>query len=332
MSNAVAQIAEIVPSDSNNLIISSTVNNNNNTVNSNLITLGNNNNSNKQTETDNSAFGSTSTSSSSSNLTSSSPVNSSTNSETSSGFSSGGDMNSSNNTNTTNTLNTINTSLNGATNNLNNINSYYHPNQQQQQFHHHPPHLNLNHLHPQQPQMAGIQYIQFSSANSPISNQATTPSINGSPLASLTSSPNNTSFQYHSPQHHPHHHPHHHHQPAHLLNHHAISNNLIQHHPHHHQQQQQFQQLQQFHSFHSNYKDTRWLTLEVCREFQRNKCNRNETECKFAHPPAHVEIINGKVIACYDSLKVKLLFFINKSIYLIRFKVKFYCFDIYIYI
>lgn len=72
-------------------------------------------------------------------------------------------------------------------------------------------------------------------------------------------------------------------------------------------QQQQFQQLQQFHSqFQSNYKDTRWLTLEVCREFQRNKCNRNETECKFAHPPPHVEIINGKVIACYDSLKVRL--------------------------
>ena len=56
--------------------------------------------------------------------------------------------------------------------------------------------------------------------------------------------------------------------------------------------------------YHGGYKDTRWLTLEVCREFQRNKCNRSENECKFAHPPAHVEITNGKVIACYDSLKV----------------------------
>ena len=79
-----------------------------------------------------------------------------------------------------------------------------------------------------------------------------------------------------------------------------------------HQQQQQ----QQLHllapttltaipsPYHATYKDTRWLTLEVCREFQRNKCNRSENECKFAHPPAHVEVTNGKVIACYDSLKV----------------------------
>ena len=63
-------------------------------------------------------------------------------------------------------------------------------------------------------------------------------------------------------------------------------------------------QQQQLHLFNPNYKDTRWLTLEVCREHQRNKCNRNEQECKFAHPPAHVEVTNGKVIACYDSLKV----------------------------
>ena len=63
-------------------------------------------------------------------------------------------------------------------------------------------------------------------------------------------------------------------------------------------------QQQQFHLFNPNFKDTRWLTLEVCREFQRNKCNRTETDCKFAHPQPHVEIVNGKVIACYDSLKV----------------------------
>lgn len=60
----------------------------------------------------------------------------------------------------------------------------------------------------------------------------------------------------------------------------------------------------QFHAFNPNFKDTRWLTLEVCREFQRAKCQRSDSECKFAHPPAHVEITNGKVIACYDSLKV----------------------------
>ncbi|XP_037048118.1 chromatin modification-related protein eaf-1-like isoform X7 [Bradysia coprophila] len=50
-------------------------------------------------------------------------------------------------------------------------------------------------------------------------------------------------------------------------------------------------------------KDSRWLQLEVCREFQRNKCSRPDTECKFAHPPANVEVQNGRVTACYDSIK-----------------------------
>ncbi|ESP00250.1 hypothetical protein LOTGIDRAFT_141124 [Lottia gigantea] len=54
-----------------------------------------------------------------------------------------------------------------------------------------------------------------------------------------------------------------------------------------------------------NVKDSRWLTLEVCREFQRNKCTRTEQECKFAHPPPHVEVQNGRVIACFDSIKGK---------------------------
>lgn len=54
----------------------------------------------------------------------------------------------------------------------------------------------------------------------------------------------------------------------------------------------------------ANVKDSRWLTLEVCREYQRGKCSRSEQECKFAHPPAHVEVNSGKVIACFDSLKV----------------------------
>uniref|UniRef100_A0A336MCX1 CSON009785 protein n=1 Tax=Culicoides sonorensis TaxID=179676 RepID=A0A336MCX1_CULSO len=52
-----------------------------------------------------------------------------------------------------------------------------------------------------------------------------------------------------------------------------------------------------------NGKDSRWLQLEVCREFQRNKCTRVDTECKFAHPPANVEVQNGRVTACYDSIK-----------------------------
>ena len=54
-----------------------------------------------------------------------------------------------------------------------------------------------------------------------------------------------------------------------------------------------------------NGKDSRWLQLEVCREFQCNKCSRPDTECKFAHPPANVEVQNGRVTACYDSIKVR---------------------------
>ncbi|KAL4219784.1 Metal ion binding [Mactra antiquata] len=56
----------------------------------------------------------------------------------------------------------------------------------------------------------------------------------------------------------------------------------------------------------ANVKDSRWLTLEVCREFQRNKCTRSDTECKFAHPPPQVEVQNGRVTACFDSIKVSL--------------------------
>ena len=53
-----------------------------------------------------------------------------------------------------------------------------------------------------------------------------------------------------------------------------------------------------------NQKDSRWLQLEVCREFQRNKCSRSDNECKFAHPTSNVEVQNGRVTACYDSIKV----------------------------
>ena len=60
-----------------------------------------------------------------------------------------------------------------------------------------------------------------------------------------------------------------------------------------------------------NGKDSRWLQLEVCREFQRNKCTRPDTECKFAHPPANVEVQNGRVTACYDSIKVRCTYYTN---------------------
>ena len=53
-----------------------------------------------------------------------------------------------------------------------------------------------------------------------------------------------------------------------------------------------------------NVKDSRWLQVEVCREFQRGQCSREFNECKFAHPPAHVEVQNGRVTACYDAIKV----------------------------
>ncbi|TKR73854.1 hypothetical protein L596_021110 [Steinernema carpocapsae] len=50
-------------------------------------------------------------------------------------------------------------------------------------------------------------------------------------------------------------------------------------------------------------KDPRWLQLEVCREFQRGQCSRSNLECKYAHPPPHVDVQNGRVTACYDSIK-----------------------------
>ncbi|XP_041958179.1 muscleblind-like protein 1 isoform X21 [Alosa sapidissima] len=50
-------------------------------------------------------------------------------------------------------------------------------------------------------------------------------------------------------------------------------------------------------------RDTKWLTLEVCREFQRGTCSRSADECKFAHPAKSCQVENGRVIACFDSLK-----------------------------
>uniref|UniRef100_A0A096M285 Muscleblind-like splicing regulator 3 n=1 Tax=Poecilia formosa TaxID=48698 RepID=A0A096M285_POEFO len=50
-------------------------------------------------------------------------------------------------------------------------------------------------------------------------------------------------------------------------------------------------------------RDTKWLTLEVCREYQRGTCSRSDTDCKFAHPSRSCHVENGRVIACFDSLK-----------------------------
>ncbi|XP_020727834.2 muscleblind-like protein 3 isoform X7 [Odocoileus virginianus] len=50
-------------------------------------------------------------------------------------------------------------------------------------------------------------------------------------------------------------------------------------------------------------RDAKWLTLEVCREFQRGTCSRADADCKFAHPPRVCHVENGRVVACFDSLK-----------------------------
>ncbi|CAG5103710.1 Oidioi.mRNA.OKI2018_I69.chr1.g900.t1.cds [Oikopleura dioica] len=53
-------------------------------------------------------------------------------------------------------------------------------------------------------------------------------------------------------------------------------------------------------------RDTEWLKVEVCREFMRGACKRSEDECKFAHPQSKCIVVeNGKVTACFDSLKGK---------------------------
>lgn len=61
--------------------------------------------------------------------------------------------------------------------------------------------------------------------------------------------------------------------------------------------------------YNPNVKDSRWLTLDVCREYTRNKCTRTEDECRFAHPPPNVEVQNGRVMCCFDSIKVRSSFF-----------------------
>lgn len=44
---------------------------------------------------------------------------------------------------------------------------------------------------------------------------------------------------------------------------------------------------------------------QVCREFQRGNCKRSEGECRFAHPPEHVQVEGGEgaVTVCMDHVK-----------------------------
>jgi len=44
--------------------------------------------------------------------------------------------------------------------------------------------------------------------------------------------------------------------------------------------------------------------LEVCRESTRNRCKRSESQCRYAHPPPNIHVVDGKVQCCADFLKV----------------------------
>ena len=50
---------------------------------------------------------------------------------------------------------------------------------------------------------------------------------------------------------------------------------------------------------------TETRSLEVCREFLSDRCKRSESDCRYAHPQDHVEVINGRVTCCVDSLRVR---------------------------
>lgn len=50
-------------------------------------------------------------------------------------------------------------------------------------------------------------------------------------------------------------------------------------------------------------KDSQWLQVEVCRDYQRDGCMLSDDLCEFAHPSSRIEIVDGKVMACYDSCK-----------------------------
>jgi hypothetical protein len=44
--------------------------------------------------------------------------------------------------------------------------------------------------------------------------------------------------------------------------------------------------------------------IEVCKEYLRGRCNRKETECRFAHPPDNINISpDNTVTCCIDFIK-----------------------------
>lgn len=76
-------------------------------------------------------------------------------------------------------------------------------------------------------------------------------------------------------------------------------------------------------------RDTKWLTLEVCREFQRGTCSRSDAECKFAHPSRSCHVENGRVIACFDSLKVTMQRTSHHLVFVMLYHV---CLDIFLWV
>lgn len=51
-------------------------------------------------------------------------------------------------------------------------------------------------------------------------------------------------------------------------------------------------------------RDSSWLELDICRDFQKEgSCSRSD-QCRFAHPEPNVVTRDGKVTCCYDFLKV----------------------------
>ena len=51
-------------------------------------------------------------------------------------------------------------------------------------------------------------------------------------------------------------------------------------------------------------RDSSWLELDICRDFQKEgSCSRSD-QCRFAHPEPNVVNRDGKVTCCYDFLKV----------------------------
>lgn len=52
-------------------------------------------------------------------------------------------------------------------------------------------------------------------------------------------------------------------------------------------------------------RDSSWLELEVCREYLRGSCTRED--CRFVHPSGSVLTKDGKVTCCFDYLKVTLI-------------------------